>query len=198
MLERADAHAQVKVIDFGYAVFSPPTERLTAFVGTAYSTAPEVFRRDYCAKCDMWSLGVIVYAMLSGNRPFQGTTPSSNNLHNNNNNNEEENNNNAEQSKYASMVQNIMQVSERNGCGRLHPLLNQPIQFFYCASLRFASLGAVRVRLAGVEQPELHRLGLCTKPLGDRRERAAERTRGAQPQVHSEGAQPGGGGGGQK
>jgi len=73
MLERPAADAQIKLIDFGYATRhvkeDPP---LTAFVGTAYATAPEVFNENYDGMCDMWGVGVITYAMLCGQRPFVG------------------------------------------------------------------------------------------------------------------------------
>ena len=36
--------------------------------------APEMFLGNYTEKCDMWSLGVIVYALLNGSLPFDGVT----------------------------------------------------------------------------------------------------------------------------
>lgn len=42
--------------------------------GTAYYIAPEVIAGDYNEKCDLWSIGVILYVMLSGKPPFPGKT----------------------------------------------------------------------------------------------------------------------------
>lgn len=45
---------------------------MTATFGTAYYIAPEVVLTGYDEKCDIWSLGVILYILLSGKPPFDG------------------------------------------------------------------------------------------------------------------------------
>lgn len=39
-----------------------------------YYIAPEVITKVYNSKCDVWSLGVILYMLLSGEPPFKGKT----------------------------------------------------------------------------------------------------------------------------
>ena len=62
----------LKIIDFGTGSLLRENEIFKERIGTAYYIAPEVINRKYNEKCDMWSLGVILYILLSGKPPFNG------------------------------------------------------------------------------------------------------------------------------
>lgn len=62
----------LKLIDFGLAIQLQPGQRETEVCGTTSYMAPEVLRGSYSFECDIWSLGVICFFMLSGKLPFPG------------------------------------------------------------------------------------------------------------------------------
>jgi calcium-dependent protein kinase len=65
------ATKELKLVDFGLSnKFGNKLEKLHSRVGTIYYVAPEVLKGNYDSKCDMWSLGVLMYVMLSGDLPF--------------------------------------------------------------------------------------------------------------------------------
>ena len=64
---------RIKVIDFG---LSQACDRLKTKVGTAYYVSPEILNGNYTHLCDIWSAGVILYILLSGDPPFNGPNDS--------------------------------------------------------------------------------------------------------------------------
>ena len=64
--------APLKLIDFGMSKVFNEGVPLTAIHGTVYYVAPEVLTGKYDNACDVWSIGVIVYMLLSGSPPFAG------------------------------------------------------------------------------------------------------------------------------
>lgn len=64
---------QIKIIDFGTAQEFDPDEKMNQLFGTAYYIAPEILlSKKYDEKCDLWSIGVIMYILLTGMPPFDG------------------------------------------------------------------------------------------------------------------------------
>jgi len=65
---------EIKIIDFGLSTkVDPDTGYVSGAVGTPYYVAPEVLTDEhYTNKCDVWSVGVIAYLLLSLTLPYQG------------------------------------------------------------------------------------------------------------------------------
>ncbi|KAI9757111.1 MAG: glyceraldehyde-3-phosphate dehydrogenase 1 [Chaenotheca gracillima] len=68
-----DKHDNVKLCDFGFTrEYEGKASYLQTFCGTVCYSAPEMLKGEKYAgeKVDIWSLGVILYALLTGELPF--------------------------------------------------------------------------------------------------------------------------------
>ena len=66
-----DRNHTVKIVDFGLSMIIAPSERLNENYGTLIFTAPEILlNKEYNAKVDVWSVGVIAFYLLFGILPF--------------------------------------------------------------------------------------------------------------------------------
>ncbi|XP_049817251.1 serine/threonine-protein kinase MARK1 isoform X2 [Aethina tumida] len=66
-------HTQIKIVDFGLSSIWSYDSPLKTHCGSPEYAAPELFlaNTQYGPEVDMWSLGIIVYAMVNGHLPFQ-------------------------------------------------------------------------------------------------------------------------------
>ena len=61
----------IKLIDFGFACHIPQSGYMNAFFGTPIYNAPEIIQKwSYSEKVDLWSIGVILFNMITGCQPF--------------------------------------------------------------------------------------------------------------------------------
>lgn len=68
-----DKHENVKLVDFGFTrEYEGKANYLQTFCGTICYSAPEMLKGEKYAgeKVDVWSLGIILYALLCGELPF--------------------------------------------------------------------------------------------------------------------------------
>jgi len=66
----------IKIIDFGIAKFTSSNKKEKGMTGTLYYMAPEVIKQNYNYKCDIWSVGIILYILLTGKYPFDSLVKS--------------------------------------------------------------------------------------------------------------------------
>lgn len=64
----------VKIIDFGLSKKYLQNQTMSQTVGTIYTMAPEVIMGKYDELCDVWSVGVLTFMLLSSSLPFFGNS----------------------------------------------------------------------------------------------------------------------------
>ena len=62
----------IKIIDFGSAKIFSKQKSEKEIIGSSYYMAPEVLKQNYNEKCDTWSVGVVLYMLLTKKAPFNG------------------------------------------------------------------------------------------------------------------------------
>ncbi|XP_037902440.1 cGMP-dependent protein kinase, isozyme 2 forms cD4/T1/T3A/T3B isoform X3 [Hermetia illucens] len=71
-----DVQGYVKLVDFGFAKKLQSGRKTWTFCGTPEYVAPEVIlNRGHDISADYWSLGVLMFELLTGTPPFTGSDP---------------------------------------------------------------------------------------------------------------------------
>ena len=67
---------QVKLSDFGISKRETDMTKAKTFIGTPLTMAPEIYRgeNNYNYKCDLWSIGIIIYQLFFKDYPYKGLT----------------------------------------------------------------------------------------------------------------------------
>ena len=69
---KSNNYPNIKIGDFGMSKVVEKNAIQNLVVGTIYYVAPEVIKKKYNEKCDIWSCGVIMYVLLTKKPPFNG------------------------------------------------------------------------------------------------------------------------------
>ena len=67
-----DGLYRIKICDFGTSHLFKDDEKEKGVTGSSYYIAPEVLNGAYNFKCDLWSVGIIMYVLLTKKIPFFG------------------------------------------------------------------------------------------------------------------------------
>lgn len=75
LLSTSDDNAVLKIADFGFARSLQSRDLAETLCGSPLYMAPEVMQyQKYDAKADLWSVGVILYQLVTGKTPFDGNS----------------------------------------------------------------------------------------------------------------------------
>ena len=67
---------EIKITDFGFARYYKQNEMVETICGSPLYMAPEIMKKKkYKSNVDLWSVGIIMYEMLTGYVPFKARTP---------------------------------------------------------------------------------------------------------------------------
>ncbi|EOY07401.1 Kinase superfamily protein isoform 3 [Theobroma cacao] len=73
LLSRNDSNAVLKIADFGFARSLQPRGLAETLCGSPLYMAPEIMQlQKYDAKADLWSVGAILFQLVTGKTPFTG------------------------------------------------------------------------------------------------------------------------------
>lgn len=62
----------IKLIDFGLSRVQNKSTNDKSTVGSLFFIAPEIFKGNFSPKCDIWSLGVVLFQLVTNSYPFYG------------------------------------------------------------------------------------------------------------------------------
>lgn len=74
MFDSGGTDGVLKIVDFGASEFLGTNEQVGHAFGTVRYCSPEMARGKCGQKSDIWSVGVVIYTMLSGTAPFKRST----------------------------------------------------------------------------------------------------------------------------
>ncbi|CAA6656784.1 unnamed protein product [Spirodela intermedia] len=75
LLSSNDVNATLKIADFGFARPLQPRGLAETLCGSPLYMAPEIMQlQKYDAKADLWSIGVILFQLVTGKTPFNGNS----------------------------------------------------------------------------------------------------------------------------